>query len=529
MLAAAEPEKANALIGFIVLVVIAVLANLLRPARRPHLSHRRGAKLRTPEEAGALVAAKGNGPYVPPAGFRGFAFGAQWLSSAFAVTGLLWIGAIGAGKTLLFTQFLRSVLDLVSRRGSRARAFVYDPKRSFGRLICAALPPHVPLYRLNFLDTRSAWWDLAKDFRTPAELHQLASFLIPADKNEIQKYFRDAARSLVYAVMLGLATTAPLAFTLRDICYICRNRKRMKYFLKRTLEGRDAASTYLRARSSHEIIATIGSCLDKFQIVAACWQHSATAFSVTRFMDEEAVALLELVDSSSEVQKLLYHLAFRRYSDEILFRDNPRSLSGAFFDELQSLGEIDLLPLTTKGRSAGAVVAVTTMSLPALEDSLGGAQKAKTLLDTLRTQAYLAIDSDQSADHCSKQIGEEEVDEITYPMTNPQRQNGQPTTVNESHAVKPRRLVTPDEIKALPAADFAGGTVTGYFRLPEVGTYRAEVRFRDGFPPVTSATAYRDYDPRPAGQMRLEPFTPADLARLNIPINDVTRKVFGLT
>lgn len=528
MFAVSETEKPVVYAVVAGLVVLGILAEVLRPRGRPHLTHRRGAKLITRDEAGRRAAAKGNGPYFLPPGARGLAFGGLLLPFHFAFTGFVWLGAIGTGKTLMFVQFMRSMLDLVARRGSRARCLIFDPKRSFGRLVCAALPPHVPVYRLNFLDKRSVWWDLARDFRTAPELYQLATFLIPMDRKEIQKYFRDAARDLVFAVLLGLAAAAPYSFTLRDLLLVCRNRKRMAYFLSRTPEGKDAAATYLTAKSSPDVLATVGACLGKFQIVAACWQHATTPFSVTKFLDEEAVLLLELVDSSSEVQKLLYHLAARRYADEVLFRDDPRSLSASLYDELTSLGEIDLTPLTTKGRSAGAVVAATAMSLPALEESLGGPQKARTLLDTLRTQAFLGIDSDQTAEYCSKQIGEEEVDQITIGVTNPRGGNGSPTTPNENHTVVMRRLVTADEIKTLPAADFVGGTVSGYFRLPEVGTYREDVRFRDGFPEVTPAPGVPDYDPRPATEMRLQPFTLADLARLNIPDDEVTRKVFGV-
>lgn len=529
MSATSNTEKIAIIAGFAACVGLGILLEILKPRRRPHLTHRRGAKLLTMEEARAAVAAKGTGPYSPPVGSRGLAFGGLWLDySSFAFTGFLWIGAVGAGKTLLFVQYVRSLLELVSYRGSHARLFLYDPKRSFGRLVCAALPPHVPVYRLNFLDRRSVWWDLAKDFRTPAELHQLANFLIPSEKNEVQRYFRDAARTLVYAVLLGLSAAAPQHFTLRDVCIICRDRKRMKHFLSLTPEGKDAASTYLDAKSAPDVVATLGSCLDKLQIVAGCWQHAHTPFSITQFMDEEAILLMELVDSSSEVQKLLYHLAFRRYSDEILFRDDARSLSGALFDELPSLGEIDLTPLTTKGRSAGAVVAASAMSLPALEQSLGGAQKAKALLDTFRTRAFLTVDSDETAEYCSKQIGDEEVDEITWPVTDTNGKSPGGRQVNESHAVKPRRLVTADEIKTLPATDFIGGTVAGYFRLPGIGTYRADVRFRDGFPPLTLDPAIPEYDPRSGDEMRLAPFTAADLKRLNIPDSKITRKSFGV-
>lgn len=508
----------------VAIIALAVVLESRRPKFRPHLTHVRGATLITQAEANLRAAAKGHGPYAPPPGFRGFAFGGLWLPFHFAVTGLVWIGAIRSGKTLTFLPFINSVLELVGLRGSAARALIYDPKRSFGRFIDAVLPPHVPVYRLNFLDRRSVWWDLAADFRTPSELIQLAAALVPIDAKEVQKYFREAAQALVAAVLLGL-TGVP--WTLRDLCLICRNRRRMAHFLARTPEGKDAVDQFLRARSATEVLATLGACLNRLQVAAACWDRAAAAFSVTRFADEEAVLTLEMVDSSSEVQNQLYRLLVRRLSDEILLRDDPRAPTVLCFDELVSL-PVDLTPLTTKGRSAGAVVAATVMSVPALEDALGGPLKASGLLDTLLTQAYLRVDADKTAEHCSKQIGEEEVREITLGVSNPTAAPGVPRVINEHQTVKMRRLVTADEIKTLPAADYAGGTVTGYFKLPEVGTYRGDVRFRDQFPPARPNPAVAEYDPRPGDEQRLRPFAAADLARLGVPDTPPTRALFGV-
>lgn len=508
---------------------LAVLAEIFKARCRPHLTHRRGAKLVTRQTAAKFAARAGDGPYVPPPGFRGLLFGGLWLPFHFGFTGLVWHGATGVGKTLTFWQFIRSVLDLVARPGSRARLCLYDPKREFGRLVLAALPAHIPVYRLNFLDKRSVWWDLAADFRTPAELLQLAAFLMPAaSKSEVQPFFRDGGRGLLYGGLLGLSSAAPGAWTLWDVVVMMSSRARLKYFLSLTPEGRAAADLYLRARSGPDVLATIASHLDKLKIVAACWRHARTSFSVTRYLDEQAVLLMELVDSAAELQKPFYQLFSRKLSDELLLRAGWGSPTIIAYDELPSIGEIDLVPLTSKGRASMATVAVTVMSLPALEESLGGATKAKALLDNLHTQAFLKVDSDQ-AERCSKQIGDEEVEEITIGVTNPHGQGTQPRQETEQPKITPRRLVTPDELKTLPSPDYAAGTVTGYFRLKDVGTYRAEVNFREGFQPLTPNPQVPDYDPRPGAEMRLpEGFTPADLTRLSIPDTPKYRKIFNV-
>jgi hypothetical protein len=498
-----------------------------RPRFRPHLTHRRGAKLVTREKAQALATAAGHGPYTPPEGFLGLYFGGVFLPFHFAFTGFLWIGAIGSGKTLTFVPFLRSVLDLVARRGSRARLCLYDPKREFSRLVFATLPPHIPVYRLNFMDRRSVFWDLAKDFRTPAELFQLAAFLFrAASKNEIQPYFRKAGHALFYAVLLAVVG---LAWKLSDIPVIFGSLKRLRFMLNRTPEGRAAAAFYLSAESGLDVLATIASQLHELQLVAACSRHAQTSFSVRQFMNEQGVVLLELVDSVSEIQKPFYQLFVRKLSDDILLRANADSPTVVALDELFSLGEIDLLPLTTKGRSSGAVVAATVMSLPALEESLGGAAKAKALLDTLQSQSFTRIDAHETAESCSKLVGEEEVEEVTISVSNPTDPPNRPRTLTEQPKVTYRRLVTADEIKTLPTPDFAGGTVAGVFRLKDVGAYYGRVPFRDGFPPIAETADVSEFDERPAEEMRLPAgFTAADLARLKIEDTPKTRALFGV-
>lgn len=407
------------------LVALVILLESLRPRGRPELTHRRGARLVSKEAAAETVGTFGHGPYTPPAGFPGFLFGGLFLPFHFAFTGFVWFGSVGSGKTLTFVPFLRSVLDLVGRPGSRARLCLYDPKREFSSLV-ASLPSNVPVYRLNFLDRRSVWWDWAADFCTPDKLYQLAHFIVRVAKNELQPYFAQAGQAVLYAFLLALSVLAPGAWRQSDLPIILASIDRLRFFLKRVPEGRAALAMYLAAESGRDVLATIASAIDRLRVVAACDRHARTPFSIRRFLDEQAVLLLELVDSASELQKAYYQLAVRMLSDGLLDRVRPDWPTALGFDELVSLGEIDLVPLTTKGRASGAVVAATVMSLPALEESLGGPNKAKALLDNLQSQAILKLDSGPTAEHCSQLIGEEEVSEITHSVSNPRMRGDHP-------------------------------------------------------------------------------------------------------
>lgn len=497
-------------VGVVVLVGLVMLAilghTLSRADTRP--VHRRGGKLLTLDEVKRALACRPHGQFVPPANCLGIWFGGLWLTLELAWTGMLIIGEIGIGKTSVLSTTVRSILKIVKSRCG-ARLFLGDPKLEFTSGVAAEIPPFVRLVILNPNDKRSTRWDLAKDFTSPAEAQQLAAALIPEDKSETQKYWPYSARAVLTRVIRNLMREAPGRWTLRDVLYICQSRKLLVRYLRRTQAGARLAEKYLKAKSGRDVLASLGSHLDKYEPVVAAWDRSATAVSIREILDSECVVILGLDESISAAVNPLFTLFMKRVTDEILARNNPLRPSWVVFDELPRFGKLDLTPLTLKGRSAGAAVVATMMDLAALEVALGE-KEARSFIGSLLTHAYFRVSSDHTAEFISKEIGEHEVLESD---TSRPEGSGQRTI---STKVVNRRLVLPDEVKNLPGPNWHAGRLSGYFRLAGIGTYRADVDFRTV--PAAPRTGVPDYDRRPPEDQVLRPFDKHDLARLGLPL-----------
>lgn len=491
-----------------------LLEILFRTDTRP--VHRRGGKLITPKEALGLVARRGHGRFVPPAGFLGLSFGGLKLPLEFFWTGVLFIGAIGSGKTTLFKLLIRDIVRLVNIR-SKIRLILFDPKREFLRSVLAYAKPFVRVIILNPFDRRATAWNLAGTFRTFAQAVQCSAALVPDAKNETQKFFLFAARSVLAQLIWTLIQQAPGAWTLGDVLYIARSRKRLIRYLKRTPEGKDIVEKYLKARSGKDVIASLGSYLDPLIPVAAAMSRATNSVSVQEILDTDCVVIFSLDDAYSETLRPLASLFARALSDEILLRNDPAKPTFILIDEYVSWGHLDLTALTGKGRSAGAGVAATAFDVSALKAVIGDA-KAEAFLGTLLTQAHLRVSSDKTAKVSAAEIGEHEVVETdpSYPG------GGGPPTL--SKRVQTRPLVTADELKSLPAPDWKAGRVSGYFRLAELGTYRADVNFRDE--PEPPASTAPEYDRRPPEHETLPRYDKTSLVRLGLPVTPYWLSLF---
>jgi hypothetical protein len=506
-----------AVLGVVVVVGLALLGllfdYLLRADTRP--VHRRGGKLLTQREAGRLAATRGHGRFVPSAGFLGLSFGGLKLPLEFFWTGILFIGAIGVGKTTLFMLLIRDIVRLVNR-GAGARLVLLDPKREFLGPVLASAEAFVRVIVLNPFDRRATAWNMAGTFRTFAQAVQFAAALIP-DSKEPQKFFIFAARSVLAQLVWTLIQQAPGAWTLGDVLYIARSRKRLTRYLARTPEGKDIVEKYLKARSGRDVIASLASYLDPLIPVAAAMSRATSSVSVREILDTDCVVIFSLDDGYSETLKPLAALFARALSDEILLRNDPTKPTFILVDELVSWGHLDLTALTGKGRSAGAAVVATVQELAALE-AVHGETKARALLGTLLTQAHLRVSSDKTAKFCAAEIGDREVEETesSYPG------GGGPPTL--SKRVQTRGLVLPDELKSLPAPDWKAGRVSGYFRLADLGTYRADVNFRDEPEPPPSPAP--EYDRRPREDETLRRYDRHDLVRLGLPVTPLWLSLF---
>ena len=209
-------------------------------------------------------------------------WGLRHLPFSDATQRFLVVGSPGSGKTTVLELLMRSVLGYVVTPGFDQRALIYDPKRDTLPLLAGmglsvetadGRPPEVRT--LNPFDARGFAWDLAKDVDCPAAALQVATILIPEEVGSTQPFFSDAARHMLYAVMLSFLANDVKNWTLRHLIMVLKNETRLRSVLANSWHTEDLAAAYFgEEKLKADIISTIDTKVMSLEIVAALWENS---------------------------------------------------------------------------------------------------------------------------------------------------------------------------------------------------------------------------------------------------------------
>lgn len=301
---------------------------------------------------------------------------------------------------------------------SKHRALIYDAKLEVLPQI-SAMNLDCPLIVLNPFDVRSSAWDMGSDITEPATAKQIASIFIPEEKNASQPFFSDAARHLMEGVMVAFILTRPGRWTLRDVLLALKSEERLKLVLSSSPVTADLIGTYLsNERESRSIIATLGTKLGPFDVVAALWQASPRKISLKEWLQSEAILVLGNDESYRSSLDVINRVVFKRVVELLLAQPETRDGRTWFFlDEVKEAGNLDALGrLMTKGRSVGAAVVLGFQDVDGLYESFGENQ-AKSILGQCATKVILRLDSPETAKWAESVFGEYEALEVKQSAT----------------------------------------------------------------------------------------------------------------
>ncbi|MEZ6099368.1 MAG: type IV secretion system DNA-binding domain-containing protein [Pirellulaceae bacterium] len=143
------------------------------------------------------------------------------------------VGSSGAGKTILQKGLIQALLPMSEQYGGlRYRAVVYDPKRELFPYLVACGIPRSQIIVTHPFDDRAAAWDLAADFREPAQIEELAEMIVPRSDHHTQQqgnnaFFENTARIILQDLIEGLRATTEDDWELRDVlgCFYIKVRK----------------------------------------------------------------------------------------------------------------------------------------------------------------------------------------------------------------------------------------------------------------------------------------------------------------
>jgi type IV secretory pathway TraG/TraD family ATPase VirD4 len=296
-----------------------------------------------------------------------------------AVKHLLVIGCAGSGKSTLIQLFLQSIARRFRADWPTPEQLILFDGNCEAVTQLATLnlnPEDKNVYILNPFDERCAVWDIAEGAKTPLLARHLAALIVPEEHGSSAPFFWQAARDLVYAVILGLNRSAGQKWTFRDL--ICALDSKARILKLTALDPRAkviAVRVFEDQQHAHSVLSTVGTKLVRFEPVAALW-HSATnapKFSIEKFLKHPGVLVLGndpvLQDSIWPVNSLL----LKALTQEILRGPSTRKPRHWFvLDEFPAMQRLDCInDLLRRGRGKGVATLLGTQGVEALYEIYG--------------------------------------------------------------------------------------------------------------------------------------------------------------
>lgn len=469
---------------------------------------RRGRRLLTEDEAKAearkLLARSPRDP--------GFRFGPLSLPLEEATKHSLVLGKTGAGKSKILQLMMQSVLPLVGQ-GRDVRALVYDPKQDvLSHLIGMGISPTL-LKILNPFDRRSVAWDIAADCSEVTTAQQIATILIPEEHGSQNRYFSDAARELLTAVLVALNLGAPRRFEFRDVILATKTKGALRALLERhpdCLEVSSATQFLEDPKTTPSILTTLLTHMNRYAPIAAAWAHAKEKVSLEDWVRGEFILVLGNDESIRAPLDAINRVLFRRATELILAQaDSEQRKTFLFLDEVRDAGRLDLNPILTKGRSKGACCVLALQDMDGFRDAQGDPLRGNEIAAQCTNVAVFKLQSPTTARYASELIGDQEVYDHT--------------TGGEEEQLVKREAVMADDIKALPSPSRHTGLL-GYY-VTSLGAYPGFIPGweleRDLLP---ADRRYANFLRRPAGQQFLRPWSEEDRARLGVAPDTESRQ-----
>ena len=439
-------------------------------------------------------------------------FGIHKLPESEATSHFLSLAATGGGKTIIQRLMMQSVLADIGT-GIDKRALVYDAKQDALPLL-KAIVPKADIVTIQPFDARGASWDLQHDVQEPRIAVELAFILIPRE-HESQPFFSDAARHLLYAVMLGFMLRG-CDWTLADVIRALSKPNRLKRFLKQHRATRDVVPRYFHdERLLSNIFSTIATKLLAMECVAASWETADRKIALKDWVNSETILILGNSEISRAAIDAINQAIFLRIVQYVLAQSESFTRRTWFFiDELSEAGKLHgLISLLKKGRSKGACVSICCQSLAGLRDEkLYGTHLTEELLAQIGNRFYGRVECPESAETISRVFGDQEIDQYTTSQT-----WGKESSTTRSQQIVVRRAVLPSEFMNVEPCTYENG-LTAYYRTRTFGCVQGYISGAELFEGqlIPPAADVKEIMERPPLSQLLQPWTAQQAKRFGL-------------
>lgn len=342
-------------------------------------------------------------------------FGPILIPAEFVTQHFLAFAATGGGKTTILRLMLQDILPEIGSRND-CRLMMTNPKRDAMSILHGIAPTGVRIETVDPFDSRSLAWDISSDVREPRTALQIARTLIPEHHGASQPYFRNAARHLLYGVLISFLRQR-VEWKLSDLIRAVRGEKSLRPILQSCDDTKHLLELYFTdARLLSSILSTLAGLLLPFEPVAAAWDSASGSISMEDWVKDESVLVLGSSDVSREAVDVINRCIFKRVSDLTLDQSESRSRRTFFlFDEVSECTKLDgLVSLLKRGRSKGAAVILAAQSIAGLRDpELYGQYGAAEILGQIQNRFFGRLECPETAKWASEVIGEQEIRQVT--------------------------------------------------------------------------------------------------------------------
>jgi type IV secretory pathway TraG/TraD family ATPase VirD4 len=394
-------------------------------------------------------------------------------------------GAVGSGKSIGIQILIQSIIARFQpTRPAPEQLILFDAKCDTVPLLAAmgVNPTDEHVWILNPIDERSAVWSIGEAVQSPLMARHLATLLIPPENQSNAPYFSDAARELVYAVILALNATAETNWDLRDLLCALDCREHIAAITAREPRAQVLAERILHDdRHSSGVLSTLGTKLGRYEQVAALWHtnRSGRRFSIRKFLDHPGILILGNDPVLRESFWPINAILLQALTHEILRQPNTmRPRHWFVLDEFRAMQKVECVhDLLNLGRSKGAVVLLGIQSLEGLIE-IYRESVANDLLSQCAHKTFLRAGGPKTAHWAEEFFGK--VRRVEMSVTEPRGlASGTPTA---QYALHERSLFIASYFNNLPFPEPGGS----YMAVCDVPSMRRVVILRRQFEEVIS-------------------------------------------
>lgn len=438
-----------------------------------------------------------------------FRFGPVLIDAQEIVNHLMIFGATGSGKTTLIRLLLQDILPRMLQQ-SDWRMLITNPKKDALSVLHGIQPSGVRIITTDPFDARGVAWDMCRDITEPRTALQFAYTLLPR-RHESQPFFTDAARHVVYGVLLSFLARK-IKWTFADMLRALESAKVIQKVLRASKYSRHIVAAYFYdKRLASNIVSTIAANLLPFTPVAACWERAEESISLQDWLRSNDVLVFGSSDESRDAIEVINRCMFRRISDFLLaMPESATRRSFVILDEVSECGKLDgLSSLLKRGRSKGVSVLIAAQSIEGLRDSKRyGRHETAEIVGQIMHKAFGRLECPETAKWASEVFGQQETVQHSTSRSRTSGSQSSSRTVSTNEQIVVRTAVLPSEFMSLPPCNIADG-LSGFYLSSLYDAFSAtidgeELFTQDLIPPSTSTP---DFLPRDVAAQYLRPWS----------------------